>query len=408
MATDSPQHPTLKQEIRLIEYVPLRISAEMLSEMDAAKIWERHHTQVHVEFPSRKTAGEWELTNTGWLGVIPVSNAVTLRLLPSLPIADIFGMLEYAYQLQSFHILRGIATTEPVEQAYEHLAVLLARMVLDLCRKGIYRGYTTHHDRTEAVRGRIDLHTLQPTPIDPRLTCTYQEQTADVPENRYIAVTLARILRSHLCTERTLPTIRQAYRLLSQQVTVPASTQWHEPAMNYHRLNAHYRPLHALCRFFLDNQGPGYEAGTETSLPFLLSLPRLFERFVAEWCQVHCPATHRLQRQQQLVFTGQRDIRFIADLVLYQSNADVPIAVLDTKYRINEHPSTADIAQVVAYAEAIGCHHALLVYPYSLAVPLVVTIGDVQVHSVTFNLSQDIAIAGAAMLAQWQTIDLLR
>ncbi len=42
----------------------------------------------------------------------------------------------------------------------------------------------------------------------------------------------------------------------------------------YNRLNADYEPMHALCRFFLNNSGPTHERGDRPMLPFLVNMSR--------------------------------------------------------------------------------------------------------------------------------------
>jgi 5-methylcytosine-specific restriction enzyme subunit McrC len=49
----------------------------------------------------------------------------------------------------------------------------------------------------------------------------------------------------------------------------------------YNRLNADYEPMHALCRFFLENSGPTHERGDRSMFPFLVDMSRLYELFVA-------------------------------------------------------------------------------------------------------------------------------
>jgi 5-methylcytosine-specific restriction enzyme subunit McrC len=57
---------------------------------------------VAVEFPSPITGGQWRLTSHGWVGYIPLSDELGFRLQPKVGLANIFGMLEYAYSLKSF------------------------------------------------------------------------------------------------------------------------------------------------------------------------------------------------------------------------------------------------------------------------------------------------------------------
>ena len=74
--------------------------------------------------------------------------------------------------------------------------------------------------------------------------------------------TLFVIVRSGFLAGRELPNVRRAYRTLQGAVQTyfvgPESCE----GRTYNRLNADYEPMHALCRFFLNNSGPTHERGT--------------------------------------------------------------------------------------------------------------------------------------------------
>lgn len=73
--------------------------------------------------------------------------------------------------------------------------------------------------------------------------------------------------------------------------------------------------------------------------------------------------------------------------------------MIDTKYKIGESPSTDDVAQVVAYAEAKGCTEAALVYPIHLRRSLDAHVGRIRVRSLDFPLGGDLDEAGSCLLA---------
>jgi len=91
-------------------------------------------------------------------------------------------------------------------------------------------------------------------------------------------------------------------------------------------------------------------------------------------------------------------LHFNIDLVLYDLKLDQALCVLDTKYKTTRTPSADDVAQVVAYAEAKGCHEALLVYPTSEIEPLDERVGNIRVRSVSFSLDGDLEMAGNEFL----------
>jgi 5-methylcytosine-specific restriction enzyme subunit McrC len=217
-----------------------------------------------------------------------------------------------------------------------------------------------------------------------------------------LAWSLWRIIHSGMCSERTLPTLRRAYRAL-QGLTTPQSFPV-QACLNrvYHRLNEDYRPLHALCYFFLDHCGPGHTLGERHMLPFLIDMARLFELFVAQWLNSHLPTGMLLKAQEKVDLGQHSNLNFRIDLSLYDVSSGQTRWVLDTKYKSGD-PTTQDIAQVIAYAKIKNCHEAVLIYPSQAAQPLDEMIGDIRVRSLTFALTGDLEQAGHTFLQKLVT-----
>ena len=123
-------------------------------------------------------------------------------------------MLEYAYRLQGIHLPPDLVHTDSLQHFYEQLANVLAKRIIDRSRRGLYRTYRPEDERLPYIRGRIDLARASRSPWDTKLHCQYEDHTADVDDNRILAWTLWRIVRSGYCTERVLPTVRRAFRIL--------------------------------------------------------------------------------------------------------------------------------------------------------------------------------------------------
>jgi 5-methylcytosine-specific restriction enzyme subunit McrC len=85
---------------------------------------------------------------------------------------------------------------------------------------------------------------------------------------------------------------------------------------------------------------------------------------------------------------------FDIDLVLRDTSTSEILCVLDTKYKDTTTPAPGDIAQIVAYAEKMGCQEAILVYPRSLPRPFEARVGDIRVRSLPFPLDGDVEEAG--------------
>lgn len=357
--------------------------------------------RIRVEFPSPRTDKQWRLTAQGWVGRVPLTPDFSLTIQPKVDLANLFRMWEYAYDLRSFHLLEGLIDAQSLLEFYERLADILARRVLNRSRQGFHRMYLPRVHQLPYLRGRLSVkQPVQPGRV--QLTCEYDEQTADIPDNQILAYTLGHIARSGHCRPQVQQRLRQAYRSL-QGIATPHP---YRPAdcygRFYTRLNEDYRPLHALCRFFLEHAGPDHASGDHAMLPFLVDMARLYERFVAEWLKIHLPTPWHIRAQESVSVGSDNVLRFDVDLALYDKRGRIH-CVLDTKYKTSEKADNADVSQIVTYAKAKGCRQAVLIYPTSLERPLNVEIGGLNVRSLTFSLNDDLDYAGQQFMA-----DLLR
>ncbi len=390
---------TMKRTIVLSEYQPHRLPREQLSDAVANHLWQHYARLVTVDFPSPKTDGEWQLTAQGWVGMVPIQRDLTLVLQPKVALTNLLGMVEVAYGLESFQILRGLVAAATVPELFERLALLLAEQTLIRCRRGLHRPYQPREAATPFVRGRLRVVELLRRPTALAVPCTFHEQRVDVLDNQILHWTLHRILQSDLCGTESRPVVRQAVRILQPLVTLQPVTADDCRNRLYTRLNADYAALHALAAFFLDANGPSHEPGAAASIPFVVNMARLYEQFVANWLQRHLPSTWQLQRQERHPLSNE--LHFAIDLVLYDRQTAHPVAVLDTKYKTPDRgPDTADVAQIVAYAAAKGVTNAILIYPQPLPEPLVTRVGGVQVRTLSFALAGDLDEAGRHLLDQ--------
>jgi len=306
-----------------------------------------------------------------------VSGELMLELKPRVRLASLFAMLEYAYRLKGFLVLPGIVDSDSIRELYERLASILAGRVLDRIRRGLYRSYVSERDALPCLRGRLDVEEALARPHRVRL-----------------------ILMSGICTERTLPRVRMAYHAMRGSVTVRPFGPLDCMGRRYNRLNADYLPLHALCRFFLESSGPTHEPGGKLMLPFLVDMARLFELFVAEWLQQHLPRTVRLSPQDIVRIGSTGSVEFRIDLALHDADSGTCLAVMDTKYKITDTPTSDDVAQIVAYAVARGARTGVLIYPRRLSRPFYAEVGGISVHAVSFPIDGDVEAGGRGFVEE--------
>src|ERR1039457_5908888 len=100
-----------RRTVDLVEYARTELGVgELPSEVGEA-LWQKYSGKIDVDFPSPKTNNRWVLTPQGWVGQIPISRDLSLRISPKTEIGNIFRMLEYAYHLRQFLMPHGIIET---------------------------------------------------------------------------------------------------------------------------------------------------------------------------------------------------------------------------------------------------------------------------------------------------------
>ncbi|MEG4213330.1 5-methylcytosine restriction system specificity protein McrC [Microcoleus sp. S13_B4] len=387
--------PESSRLIELTEYQLATFEQDFIPESVGDKIYMNYAKEIEIEFPNRKTKYQWQLKSKGRVGNIPITPEFHIAIRPKVPINNLFGMLDYAYNLK-IKFPQGSIQCQFLEQIYETLANILAQKILERCRKGLYRDYLSKTERLAYIRGRIDLRSALQKPWDVKLKCHYNEQTGDIEDNQILAWTLFIIGRSGLCGESVSSTVRKAFHALQGFVTLKPFKSEACVDRNYHRLNQDYQLLHALCRFFLDNTGPSHETGDREMLPFLIDMANLYEQFVAEWLKANTPKGFFVKQQHRV--THDKNYFDRIDLLLGDSETKKVQYVIDTKYKAPDKVANNDIHQIVAYANALKCQNAILVYPQNLKQPLDINNDDIRVRSLTFSLDIDLNEAGKTFL----------
>lgn len=382
--------------IELFEYEPQEKMREELPVDAAQLIRDNYKGKVSIDATSFHPGASWRISSEGWIGYIPLTPELGLRLYPKkgITITNVFRMLEYAYDLKSFHLLDGMVDCRFVEDLYERLAIILAQRVLDRGKRGYYRAYQPQSDYSSCVRGRIDMRRTCSAPWEARPYCHFEEHTSDVEENRILAWTISQILKSSICTNRSAPTVLQAYRRLAGFAEIGPCEARACIGRIYNRLNQDYEPMHALCRFFLENRGPGHEAGDRKMIPFLVNMASLYELFVARWLEKNLQQErYSIQSQEHVLIDSNLNIKFKIDLSIFDKKSNSCAFVMDTKYKVG-NPTTDDIEQVAAYAETKSCKDAVLIYPECYMPRLEGKVGKINIRSATFSLAEDLESAG--------------
>ncbi len=84
--------------------------------------------------------------------------------------------------------------------------------------------------------------------------------------------------------------------------------------------------------------------------------------------------------------------------------SDNVLAVLDTKYKRGKVPEPNDIQEIVAYTVSMGTENAFLIYPSEITQPFELSVGNIQVRSLIFDINKDLDQSGDAILEQLDSL----
>ena len=198
----------------------------------------------------------------------------------------------------------------------------------------------------------------------PRIPCWYEEHTSDLEDNRILLWTLHCVRRQALRQEKIRNELDRARRALEGTITLE---QCSPTDCVKNRLNDDYAPMHGLCRFILEQTGPGLRPSDHVFIPFELNMPQLFELFVAEWLRANAPPGTIVRRKYQAQLDANFEMKIEIDILLYEERSQRPVAVLDTKYKTDEQPSEEDIYQIAFHARELQVRRVAKKVPTTLA-----------------------------------------
>ena len=359
----------------------------------AATLWQRYSEQVEVSYPSPITGGRYVFRPKGWVGLWSLGTSGLLSIRPKVPIKNVFNMWAWAGGLQW---LKGLVVSSVDEDISDCLYRMLVERIQGRLHRGLFRTYVPRSERTTRFAGRLEIPPMIQSPWRVDLPCRFQEQTADIKENKILAWTLFLLVQSRVGDVQTRRQGEKVLRALMQHAGLKPFCASDCVGFTYNRLNEDYSELHALCRFFLEFLSPGHEVGEHAMLAFQVDMAQLFERFVAAWLKAHLPGSMKLEMQWSIPY-GSGDA-FRADMVIQDVDTGRCLAVLDTKYKQVDAPSPADVHQVRSYAEAMDCSQAVLIYPVTPGRPLDSVLGRIRTSTLAFSLDGDLELGGESLL----------
>ncbi len=353
-----------------------------------------YNTEVDVTFPSPKTDGSWEFKNEGYAGRLELIDGWSVSLKPKVEIESVFRMLEEVYEIESFQILEGITDAQSVNDIFHRVVNILAKKIANRNREGLYKSYVSRNERSNSIRGRIDIRQAASRPWDPKLPIQYDELTADNEENQILLWTIFQALSVGIEHPETQNQAREVFRSLANEISLTRFGEKDCINRNYGRDNHDYELLHSLCRIILANMGPTVNRGDTRVVPFRVEMASLFENFVAKKLEENLPKELELTTQYKCPLDDDRS--WIIDLVVHNGPVEEGnvLFIADTKYSTPNStskllPRPSSLSQVVSYATALDIDQAYLLYPVSIETEFNQLIGDVRVRTLHFDAEQN-------------------
>lgn len=359
---------------------------------------QHHHRHIKISAPSCLNEHQWKLTPQGYVGVIVLPDGGLLEVLPKITnLQHFFGMLVMAYDLDEVLDYNKLVDCKSIEAFYGKLAVKLAQLILEKRRRGLHRTFVKKFERLPFIRGKLDLDDIARHPWRTDYRCRFHDHTTDNEDNQILTYTLWYILKSGLLSSSETGPVQTAYQKMCNSTTVKTFTAQDCVGRRYDRVNRSYRPLHGLCRFFLENTGPEHGLKDHVMYPYMILMRELYQKYVTKYLQRNA-LEEWLVRDSERGGIGKRCNTLKFDIIIRDKKTGQVRFVIDTKYKNRTWDEQRDINQVFTYAKAVGCRQAVLVYPTKLKNPIDEELEGVRIRSLVFSVEEAPEKAGASFL----------
>jgi 5-methylcytosine-specific restriction enzyme subunit McrC len=335
-----------------------------LSHADASFLIREH--RCHLDVLPDPRPHRYRLVANGYVGVI-LAPSLRLVIRPKLPLRNLLHLLDPSATFAGEDEVQG-REAEPVDVVADWFRCRLD----DLIASGLHQGYRESPSQGSLLQGRLDVRAqLRNAPgRKDQLHGQVEHFTRDMPCNQVLRSTTELLVASPLLAEEVSQSLRQTLQKLEGISTIPLHDEvWKTLAGA--SLPPAYRPVLELARGLAQGCIPTDQTGTTPAPAFLLNLERLFERHISRGietafarrapCQVDLQASHSIAEP-----TPQQPGWSIRPDVLIR-RAGNPRLVLDVKWKRLSRTAlvSEDVYQVLAYAQALRVHWAILVYPGS-------------------------------------------
>jgi hypothetical protein len=326
--------------------------------------------------------GRWSVNVVDAIGVVALTD-LQLVVLPKIPLHHLlflFGESERWPQMDDDAIAKLTSANDLAELVAHWYMNALERVL----RLDLIRDYRLMEDDLESVRGQIVAFPTAALYYSGRLAahCEFEEFDVDTPLNRVLKAAAHAIASSPTFgAERT----KRAIRFVARMTEVGQLRPGDFDMAAIDRRTAHYRDALALARHVLRATGRTLTAGVQGARSFLIRSPEMVEEGLRNYLNKSLGPQYRVVKQGRQLKGSKMTLT--PDLLFLPSGATG-----DVKYQISQGAwSRSHIYQGVTFATEFRTLHGLVI-SFSTATSSAladVRIGEVSLHSVTWNATSD-------------------
>ena len=318
--------------------------------------------------PVQGTLNEYRLRPGSHVGAVEVGD-LSVLIKPKIGIPQVLSLACYAigrikFQAEDFVYHEQDALPEVLVTALTHHA----RRAFT---RGLLHGYQTEEDTLYTVRGRIRFEDQMrrrfgiPMPLEVQ----YDEFTGDILANQLVKAAAFRMGGVRLRSTQARRDLGWVMSTLDgvSLVEFPSTAV---PAVEFDRLNEHYRGVVELSRLILRHGAFESSRGAVRTAGFLMDMNAIFQEFVTEALRDALGVSRQAFGEHSIhSLDCERHVHLRPDLTWREGQRCVFVG--DAKYKkiVHDRVPNADLYQLLAYATALGLPGGLLIYAKDEAEP---------------------------------------
>jgi 5-methylcytosine-specific restriction enzyme subunit McrC len=311
-------------------------------------------------------SNEYIITARSYIGVIKLRRDFILHILPKIELNNLFMMLNYVYDIPI--IIDEEVSLQESNQLIKFLIRIFIDKVQDLIKKNYRKSYVTIQENRMTAKGRVLIYeNFKANRFHlEKIFCEFDDYTDDILINRVIKYTI--YILFNLDDGEFSRKLRYIFSLF-KNVTLKNISVEDVDSIRYSRLNEVYKPVHLLCRLFIQNIFVSHKVGEQRMFSFLLDMNQLFEKFVRGIFNKF--SMYRILSYPRQKYLDETDLVKIIPDIRFSKGSQVYL-VTDCKYKKmkkleddsnNAQIINSDIYQMLAYMVGYQQDKGLLIYP---------------------------------------------